>query len=64
MQRLALGLALAASIAAAAAAGPQLRLAFEDRGDPRPHQFALRAEIAGLGAGLIISWSARGARIR
>lgn len=64
MQRLALGLALAAAIAATTAEGPQLRLAFEDRDDPRPQQFALTARIAGLGAGLIISWSARGARIR
>lgn len=38
---------------------PRLHLAFEDRGDPRPRQFALTGQIAGTCAGLIISWSQR-----
>ncbi|WP_310497878.1 hypothetical protein [Sandarakinorhabdus sp.] len=51
-----LALAIAA-VAALAAAEPRLHLAFEDRGDPRPHQFSLSGEIVGLAMGLVISWS-------
>ena len=41
-------------------AGPQrLHLALEDRGDPRPRQVAISAEVAGLCLALIVSWTQR-----
>ena len=39
------------------AAQPQLHLAFEDRDDPRPRQFALSGQIMGMALGLVVSWS-------
>ncbi|WP_439544851.1 hypothetical protein [Sandarakinorhabdus sp.] len=44
-------------MAAVVAAQPRLHLALEDRGDPRPRQFALTGEIMGQALGLVISWS-------
>ncbi len=42
---------------AVVAAQPQLHLALEDRGDPRPRQFALSGQIMGMALGLVVSWS-------
>jgi hypothetical protein len=53
------GLLVLALIMLLLAGGPRLRLAFEDPGDPRPSQFEMNAEIAGLGLALVISWSKR-----
>ena len=39
--------------------GAHLRIALEDRLDPKPRQMALGVEIAGLCVGLIISWTER-----
>lgn len=44
-------------LAGIVAVEPQLHLKFEDRGDPRPRQFALSGEIMGQALGLVISWS-------
>jgi hypothetical protein len=44
-------------LAAIVAIEPQIHLKFEDRGDPRPRQFALSGEIMGQALGLVISWS-------
>lgn len=44
-------------LAAIVAVEPKLHLKFEDRGDPRPRQFALGGEIMGQAIGLVISWS-------
>lgn len=48
---------LALLVAALIAAEPRLTLAFEDRGDPNPHRFALTGEVMGKVLGLVISWS-------
>ena len=53
------GLAMLALVMLLLAAGPRLQLAFEDRGDPRPRQFAVSADVAGRGLALVISWSKR-----
>ncbi len=53
------GVAMLALVVLVLAGGPRLHLAFEDRGDPRPGQFALSADVAGLGMALVISWSKR-----
>lgn len=45
------------------AAEPRLNLAFEDRGDPRPHRFALTGEVMGKALGLVISWSGGGRQL-
>ena len=58
-----LGMALLV-IAALVAAQPRLHLALEDRGDPRPRQFAVKGEILGQALGLVISWSKRGQQLR
>jgi hypothetical protein len=47
-------------VAAIVVAEPRLNLAFEDRGDPRPHRFALTGEVMGKMLGLVISWSGGG----
>jgi hypothetical protein len=57
MKRLGYGLSVFAAAAAFVAAEPQMHLAFEDRGDPRPRQFAMSAEIAGRALALVISWT-------
>jgi hypothetical protein len=57
MKRLGYGLSAFALAAAFVAAEPQMHLAFEDRGDPRPHQLAMTAEIAGKALALVISWT-------
>lgn len=44
-------------VAAIVAVQPRLHLALEDRGDPRPRQFAMTGEIMGQAMGLVISWS-------
>jgi hypothetical protein len=50
--------ALAALALLASHDGARLSLAFEDRADPNPRQFALAAKAAGLGVQLVISWTA------
>jgi hypothetical protein len=57
MKRLGYGLFALAMSATVVAAGPKLHLAFEDRGDPRPRQVAISAEIAGRVLALAISWT-------
>lgn len=51
-----LGMALLV-VAAIGATQPRLHLALEDRGDPRPRQFAMTGEIMGQALGLVISWT-------
>lgn len=64
MKRLGLGVSALAGFAALVAAEPQLHLAFEDRGDPRPRQMAVSAEIAGKVLALVISWTSHAHRLR
>jgi hypothetical protein len=59
MKRLGYGLSALAAMTALVATEPQLHLAFEDRGDPRPRQMAVSAEIAGKVLALVISWTNR-----
>ena len=47
MKRLGYGMSAMAAVAMLVAAEPHLHLAFEDRGDPRPRQMVMSAEIAG-----------------
>ena len=51
------------AMAAIVAAEPRLHLALEDRGDPRPRQFAVTGKIMGQALGLVISWSRRGEQL-
>lgn len=64
MKRLGYGLSAVAAVAALVAAEPQLHLAFEDRGDPRPRQMSVSAEIAGKVLALVISWTSRSGGFR
>lgn len=54
--------ALAALALLASHDGARLSLAFEDRADPNPRQFALAAKAAGMGLQLVISWTERDLR--
>ena len=64
MKQLGYGLSAVAALAVLVAAEPQLHLAFEDRGDPRPRQMAVSAEIAGKALALVISWTSHSSRFR
>jgi hypothetical protein len=64
MKRLGYGLSAVAALAALVATEPQLHLAFEDRGDPRPRQMAVSAEIAGKVLALVVSWTSRSGGFR
>jgi hypothetical protein len=64
MKRLGYGLSAVAAVATLVAAEPQLHLAFEDRGDPRPRQMAVSAEIAGKVLAVVISWTSRSGGFR
>jgi pantoate kinase len=64
MKRLGYGLSAVAALATLVAAEPQLHLAFEDRGDPRPRQMAVSAEIAGKVLAVIVSWTSRSGGFR
>jgi hypothetical protein len=64
MKRLGYGLSAIAAAVALLAAEPRLNLAFEDRGDPRPQQFEVSAQIAGKVLALAISWTSHRSRFR
>jgi hypothetical protein len=64
MKRLGYGVSALAAAATLIAAEPRLNLAFEDRGDPRPHQFEMSAQIAGKVLALAISWTSHRNRLR
>jgi hypothetical protein len=64
MKRLGYGVSILAAAAVLVAAEPQLHLAFEDRGDPRPHQVAMTAEVAGKALALVVSWTSRSTGFR
>ena len=64
MKRLGYGLSALAAMTALVAAEPQLHLALEDRGDPRPRQMAVSAEIAGKILAVVISWTSRSGGLR
>lgn len=59
-ERLGLLLLVAAAVVAAE---PQLTLALEQAGDPRPQRFALTGQIMGKALGLVISWSGGGRQL-
>lgn len=56
-KHLVIGAAALALVAGTAEGGAQLRLGFENCGDPNPRQMKIGMEVAGLALGLAISWS-------
>lgn len=64
MKRLGYAVSALAAVAGLVAAEPKLHLAFEDRGDPRPHQMAMTAEIAGKVLALVVSWTSHRSAFR
>ena len=48
-----------ALVAVSGGKSAQLKLAMEDRADLNPRQVSLGAELAGLGLGIVVSWSER-----
>lgn len=56
-KHLVIGAAALALLAGTTEGGAQLRLGFEDRGDPNPRQMKIGMDLAGIALGLAISWS-------